>query len=233
MDPFEDLFSFIHNNDLNEGQQIHNIETRRPSLSKNNEKGDTKTSGKYVCDKCEYTTDKRWNMNLHNDSVHLKITRYKCSVCDYARYQRPEITAHIKSKHRNEQCRPLTIGCRLCERKEKHECCVKQQNTFGKNKTVVKLIKSHNQNGKLKCKECEYTSNQEQAITRHNEAVHMDIKKYFCRSCKYQSYYKKNMKAHTVNNHKSALNKFGKIGCESCENTDNLEGCNICDLKEN
>ena len=41
------------------------------------------------------------------------------------------------------------------------------------------------------------------------------------------------MKAHTVNNHKSAWNKFGKIGCESCENNDNLEGCNICDLKEN
>ena len=186
-----------------------------------------KTNGKYGCDNCEYTTDQKEHMTIHIKAVHLKIKQFKCSMCDCARYRRQEIEAHIKSNHRNEQCRILIIGCPLCERKEKHECCVKQQRRMFNRK---RPSKSYNQSAKFKCKECGYTSNLVKLITQHNEVVHMDIKKFFCRSCNYQSYYKQNMKTHIAKNHKSAWNKFGRLGCQSCENND--DGCNDCGFKE-
>ena len=188
-----------------------------------------KTNGKYGCDNCEYTTDQKEHMTIHIKAVHLKIKQFKCSMCDCARYRRQEIEAHIKSNHRNEQCRILIIGCPLCERKEKHKCCVKQQRRMFNRK---RPSKSYNQSAKFKCKECGYTSNLVKLITQHNEVVHMDIKKFFCRSCNYQSYYKQNMKTHIAKNHKSAWNKFGRLGCQSCENNDDSNGCNDCGCKE-
>ena len=65
-------------------------------------------------------------MKSHKEAVHLKNKRFRCSVCFYKNYRKHEIEVHMKSKHKDRQCRVLIIGCPLCERKETHGICVKQ-----------------------------------------------------------------------------------------------------------
>ena len=177
-----------------------------------------KTNGKYSCDKCDYTSDQSGHMKTHKEAVHLKIKHFKCSVCFYEANRKYEIDSHMKLKHKDQHCRVLIIGCTLCERKEKHEICSKTFNNPSKN-------------GKIKCNECGFTSNLEKTVSQHNEVIHMAIKRYFCRSCNFQSYYKHNIKTHIVNNHKSAFSELGRIGCESCKNNDDFNGCSDCGLK--
>ena len=175
-----------------------------------------KTDRKYSCDECEYTSDQKHNVKNHMETVHLNLKRFRCSACVHTTYERRAILLHIK-KHRDEQCRYFIIGCPLCERKENHKMCVKQPLT-------------QSQHGKFKCTECYFTSNQQQSLIIHKEAVHLKIKKFYCKSCNHQAYHKPNLIRHIKLNHKSAFYLFGRMGCESCKNDDNLNGCNDCDF---
>ena len=105
---------------LCESNQSHTFCERK------NENGEKKIDGKYACEKCDYTSDKEVILKLHNEAVHLKIKRYRCSGCDYLAYRGQDIESHIKSKHKDSMSRVLIIGCNLCEKKRKHERCMKQ-----------------------------------------------------------------------------------------------------------
>ena len=47
-----------------------------------------KTDGKYACNKCEYTVDRKGLLRIHNEYKHLKIKRYKCSNCLHETYDK-------------------------------------------------------------------------------------------------------------------------------------------------
>ena len=176
-----------------ENDQSHEFCERRQKEKK------WKTDGKYLCDKCEYTSNQKHNVKVHMETEHLNQKRFKCSACVHTTYDRRAILIHIDRKHNkdmDEQCRYFIIGCPLCERKENHKVCVKQPLT-------------QNQNGKFKCTECYFTSNQLISFTQHKEAVHMNIKRFYCKSCKHQAYLKQNLKRHIKLNHKSAFNLLG------------------------
>ena len=173
-------------------------------------------NGKFHCTDCDFTSNLE-NLNFHNEAVHMKIKRYKCSACLHASYSRQALQSHVKSKHKDETCRIIKIGCSPCETNLVHEFCERKRKS--------KKYKNKNYNGKFKCSECDFTSNQEKSLTCHNEAIHMNIKRFYCKSCRYTTYYQHNMKSHIDKYHKSASNQFGSIGCDSCENTD---GCSEC-----
>ena len=174
MDPFGDLFSFIKKNDLKEEKEVvnllrdtdKNIKAQRLELTKNEkrcklcEEGevheecttvqkntrDPKHFRKYVCDQCEFTSDKKTVLRLHIEVVHLKLKRYKCSACLYASYNRRALRNHVERIHKDEHCRIIKIGCNFCEDGEVHEECTtsKKFKTRGKKMDAlfVTLIKT-------------------------------------------------------------------------------------------
>ena len=46
-------------------------------------------------------------------------------------------------------------------------------------------IRNWSKSGKFKCNECEYSSHRKQLLKFHYEAVHLGIRKFFCRHCDY------------------------------------------------
>ena len=230
MDPFRNIFAFISKDDTKEELEVENFlkdkntEKKKPGLPKSNktcflcEEGEIhdectnikkvktkgkQTDGKYVCDKCEYTSDMRKNMRIHTEAVHLKIKHFRCSVCFYEKYRKHEIEFHMKSKHKDRQYRVLIIGCPLCERKVTHVICVKQlkknnhQNgktdrniekkklSLPKNNKICFLyeegevhdectnIKKVKTKGEYGCDKCEYSSDTKVLLRSHIELVHL------------------------------------------------------------
>ena len=158
------------------------------------------TDGKYVCDKCEYTCNNNQSMRLHNDAVHLKIKKFKCSSCSFESCYKPAMQNHLKRKHKDENCKVIKM-----ERKQQTKA-----------------------RGKYKCTECEFNSDFSTHLTMHKEAVHMKLKQFYCKICEFKSYFKHNTRSHMVNNHKNSISNFGKIGCEGCKASINFNDCFKC-----
>ena len=47
-------------------------------------------------------------------------------------------------------------------------------------------IRDRSKSGEFKCNECEYSSHRKQLLKFHSEAVHLGIRKFFCRHCDYK-----------------------------------------------
>ena len=184
-----------------------------------------KTERNYSCQKCEYTSEKNEHMKMHIEAVHLKIKRYRCSVCDFAAYRRQEIELHMKPKHKHQICRVFIIGCPLCERKEKHEICVKQPKTQkADSKTHVDIKRRWRgilrSEGINKCteKNCDFASDNKESLRGHVESIHNGILKYKCNICDYKSYHKFSIANHQkISSHSDKKNKVLRIGCTLCE----------------
>ena len=244
MDPFRNIFAFISNDDTKEEEEVENFlkdkktEKKKPGLPKSNktcflcEEGEIhdectnikkvktkgkKADGKYVCDKCEYTSDNRICLKSHKEAIHLKIKHFRCSVCFYEKYRKNEIESHMKSKHKGKQCRVLIIGCPICERKETHGICVKQpqKNNHQNGKT----------DGKYVCDKCEYTSDMRKNMRIHAEALHLKIKHFRCSVCFYEKYRKHEMESHMKSKHKDKQCRVLIIGCPICERNETHEIC--------
>jgi len=79
---------------------------------------------KYTCDfeNCEYKSNKKGNMEMHQKSVHLNI-KYSCPECDKQLSSRANLNSHVKNVHDKKiisgalEKNPfnLKFSCKLCE----------------------------------------------------------------------------------------------------------------------
>ena len=79
---------------------------------------------KYHCDfeNCEYKTNKKGNMEMHKESVHLKM-KYNCPECNKTLSSRANLNSHVKNVHDKKivngslQKDPykLKFLCKLCD----------------------------------------------------------------------------------------------------------------------
>jgi len=53
----------------------------------------------YTCDKCEFTSDNKWNLTRHILRVHKEM-KYPCDYCDYKAPQTYRLKEHMQKKHR-------------------------------------------------------------------------------------------------------------------------------------
>ena len=78
---------------------------------------------KYSCETegCRYSTKHKKDMRVHSESVHLRILKYSCNICDYKSYQKQNIQSHQDIKHKNEEAKIIRNGCKPCESNLPHE----------------------------------------------------------------------------------------------------------------
>ena len=237
MDPFGDLFSFINNNDLKEGEGVQNdIEKKKGGQKPRRkllkiicqlcEEGEVheqcqqkrtskawKTDGEYACDKCKYTGDKPQHLRYHIEGIHSKIKNFRCSLCSHETYNKLTLQLHVKRQHKNKPSRIIKIGCPLCETNQSHEYCEKKREAEG--------MKGR----KYLCDKCEYTFDKKQFLQLHVEAVHLKIKNFRCSLCSFETYKKRELQLHVNLQHKNKTFRIIKIGCLPCETNQSHKYC--------
>jgi len=83
---------------------------KREKLTENNvsskfldsSSGDNASAGSsftYTCDKCDFTSDNKWNLTRHILRVHKEM-KYPCDYCDYKAPQTYRLKEHMQKKHR-------------------------------------------------------------------------------------------------------------------------------------
>jgi len=53
----------------------------------------------YTCDKCDFTSDNKWNLTRHILRIHKEM-KYPCDYCDYKASQTYRLKEHMQKKHR-------------------------------------------------------------------------------------------------------------------------------------
>ena len=162
----------------------------------------------YTCNDCDYSTESKISLSDHFKSVHEKLIRFRCNICDFKSFYSTIIKNH-GLRHRNETFKIIRIGCEECEI----------------NNTEHKLHKNHvNRTGKFKCNVCRYTTDNQKIFYDHCKSVHEKIFKYRCNICDYKSYFKQSVEKHK-HRHKNEVSKVVKIGCTTCRSNYNHHNC--------
>ena len=123
----------------------------------------------HQCPECEKVFGRKWDLNTHIRTVHIKEKSFQCPECDYAAGQRGHLNIHIRTVHRGEkpfQCpecdkafglkQSLNIHVRTIHRGEKPHQCPECESVFGGKCNLVRHIKTvHRGEKPFQCPECE------------------------------------------------------------------------------
>ena len=148
---------------------------------------------KYFCDPCNYTTDRKDNLNIHKRKYHEKI-RFHCTLCEYEAKRKDNLKRHVKSFHEN-----LTYPCELCGK------IFKNMTTLKGHRLVV-----HEKQG-YKCDDCDYRVKGYARLKEHHDSVHKKLR-YPCDQCIFQAASFKTLKDHISAKHDGA-----KFNCDQCD----------------
>jgi len=90
----------VENDKIDDSMGSNSKETA-DNNSKSSEPSNDKVpaSFSYTCDKCEFTTDNKWNLTRHILRVHKEM-KYPCDYCDYKAPQTYRLKEHMQKKHR-------------------------------------------------------------------------------------------------------------------------------------
>jgi len=125
------------------------------------------------CDLCSYQGRNQSTTEHHIKAVHEKVKRYHCDLCDYGAYFRQNFRAHQKNKHGStEEENPKT----------------------GKRKLFSKT--NSKRKGKYECQRCSYTTQINQKLKDHINAVHEKVTRFDCTLCDFGTFYKHNLDRH-------------------------------------
>ena len=219
--------------------KIKNHGNPKPFKDKRKEKSKI---GIFKCPDCDFTTDTKQGIKTHSEVIHLRILRFSCSLCIYQSYYSSHVRIHLV-KHKTQTAKILKIGCILCEKGTDHVNHSENQKDYltieNKSKIASNYCEEETQHNekpndrrsnlnnfsskKYKCLEgdCNFSSNNKQSLTSHNEGVHLNILRYYCNICDYKDYFKHVVENHQKKNHKEEGNLKAKIliiGCSMCEN---------------
>ena len=193
------------------------------------------------CVECDYGTHKKILLENHIKSIHDKVVRYSCSICDMKHFSKYQVQRHILHTNTHSGAKVLRLDCVQCQTGEIHsKCFVKSTQEYTteyscKNcdfKTVIKAYMtkhekiSHIGNGSiLKCEKCDYETNKKQPLQNHMKIVHDKNVRYACSNCDRKSFYKQHVQDHIRNNHKNSAAKVLEIGCDTCNTGENHAIC--------
>jgi len=97
----------LHMNAGSDDSKHDTVLSNNEMLVENNVKSQAPSQGSvlgsipftYTCDKCDFTSDNKWNLTRHILRVHKEM-KYPCDYCDYKAPQTYRLKEHMQKKHR-------------------------------------------------------------------------------------------------------------------------------------
>ena len=138
------------------------------------------------CDKCDYTTNSKYNLNLHNET-HSDIM-YPCDVCKIELNTQQSLRHHMRWNHGEKSTE--VYNCPQCNREFK-----------GMHAKIILEghLKIHDANieKNYKCTHCEYKTWRAGEFKKHSR-IHEKNKedKYFCDKCPFKTWNNKSLYKH-------------------------------------
>ena len=147
------------------------------------------------CKTCNFFSDKKSKIKLHERVVHQKIKQSSCKMCDYKCFKNYSMRRHMNLKH--------SVG----EAVKTYQTKKKRAN------------ENHNQanhditHWKQHCKFCDFSSNKT-GLRDHMNSFHPLEKLFKCNKCAYKCKWESNLKMHTRSKHEKV-----KVFCKECNYT--------------
>ncbi|KAJ8905784.1 hypothetical protein NDN08_002289 [Rhodosorus marinus] len=110
-----------------------------------------------TCPHCGATFKRKYEMQRHVKSIHLKEKRHTCTVCDKGFFQRSHLTVHMRTVH---------------ERKKDDVCTICGRSFATKYKVDRHVRAVHNKERTFKCVHCGSTYYQSSDLKRHVRLQH-------------------------------------------------------------
>ena len=152
----------------------------------------------FICGECGYSTSSEDDLNQHKVSQHV----FTAVFGFLEKNSSPAIKTQSSMK---------TIGVKPCKIRSAKNSIKKRPRKF--------------KGGKLKCDECDYSTENKQLLKNHVASVHKNIRHYRCSLCDYKSFYNQSVKYHIESKHKDISGKILTIGCEKCQKDEIHEKC--------
>ena len=149
----------------------------------------------YVCDSCEFTTNKYMDFRNHTIFQHGERT-YLCHQCDKKYFMAAHLKEHMEAVHET------TRDCTLCDFKTTTNRMLRKHNS-----------KKHLNFMSLTCTECSFKTSTNEQMKIHESSVHTDKENWpKCTDCDYRSWNKAN-----ITEHHRKVHEGKRFQCQLCE----------------
>ena len=147
-------------------------------------KNHVKRPGKFKCGNCIYTTDSQKSFSNHCKSVHEKIFKYRCNLCDYKSFFKHSVETH-RLQHKSQVSKVVKVGCTTCQSNDNHHNC-----------NAERKIDFH-------CKEedCKFFCDNEAKLKQHHEYLHLKVTRFSCNICGFKAYFEHDIASHQKSSH--------------------------------
>ena len=154
---------------------------------------------RHVCNQCGKSYRSPQDLQRHIDTVHLKIKKYSCHLCDGKFSDPTPLRLHIM-RHKADP--NIKIKCTMCEK------------TFSLQYQLDQHFRlCHTSKGRVNCDQCEKDLSAS-SLSEHRKIFHSDLS-FTCKDCgktfKHKDYLRKHRQLHT----KNLLEKEFK--CDQCD----------------
>ena len=157
----------------------------------------------YFCDQCEYSTNGRRNLYLHQKHKHNSF-EFSCEQCLYQTNFKSRLILHKEKYHKAGE-----DNCIYC--KYKGTDLQDLRSHLSECHTDHKEISNQNHT----CDKCPFKSKSRPELDRHIECIH-GTKEYRCEHCEYTTRFAKELRKHYLYRHKPGSDR---IPCDQCHFT--------------
>ena len=133
---------------------------------------------KFYCMKCNFTTEANCDLEKHMQNQH-----HKCNLCSYHAIHQRDLRRHKSTMH------SLVTPCELCPYKALNDQDLKRH------KLTMHKDPDFSSNN------CDYMSNRESNVRRHQENIHTNDNNFECKICGYTARDNKELEEHVCATH--------------------------------
>eukprot|EP00116_Pleurobrachia_bachei_P005145 sb/3465407/ len=110
----------------------------------------------FKCELCDYSANKKFNLQAHIRRVHQKERSFKCDECGEAYFAKRDLESHIRHFHTGEK----PFKCKFCDFRSYRRC------------TVVDHMITHDDTKEYGCEICPTRFKRRKEMLRHLRTVH-------------------------------------------------------------
>ena len=208
MDPLNNLLHSITKHINKDGDSNEETQTTEQLRSLITDETDPLLT--FSCAKCDFVSNTRGHLTTHIKGVHEKVSRYKCSICEYKAFQMSNIKNHIGMKHNTDKVGDLIIPLFPKENPTTQSII---NNKISKRKFYNQTL---NQSS-INCTKCSYNASSQKGLYHHDQNKHEKVRRHSCKLCDYEAYFFGAVKYHVIKSHNPATGEKTYIRCGFCD----------------